>query len=331
MERLYIVGDAFFDREIEFELDNKTYLLLNLECVLSNEKVGYGKVGLSTTYDWEKNVYPEKTFVSLANNHTLDGGIKGLEDTIRYLEKYKIGYFGAGTEQNNYNNPYILKMNKNNICFLSYNCINSNNNGNGEMGIAHFDMDKVQKDIKSCIEKKHHKVVVCIHWGIEEALSYTNKQQQIAHMLIDYGADCVVGHHPHCTQPYEKYRGKYIFYSMGNFFFPNFKAKAFKSEENEEGIIYRKRQLWWNKKSILATIEDGNFNEIETVILKQRGNKIVKAGIFINKYIFFARIRTVIRKVLSMVISNIFTDGKLIDISYFSNELKLFRNRHKGE
>ena len=62
-------------------------------------------------------------------------------------------------------------------------------------------------------------VIVNIHWGVEYALNQTEQQQQLARNLINFGADIVIGSHPHVLQPVEKYKDGIIFYSMGNFVF----------------------------------------------------------------------------------------------------------------
>ncbi|PJA92516.1 MAG: hypothetical protein CO133_02800, partial [Candidatus Komeilibacteria bacterium CG_4_9_14_3_um_filter_37_5] len=56
-------------------------------------------------------------------------------------------------------------------------------------------------------------------------------QENIAHTLIDSGADLIIGHHPHVVQGKEKYRGKYIFYSLGNFVFDQYF-----SADTQEGL-----------------------------------------------------------------------------------------------
>ena len=62
-------------------------------------------------------------------------------------------------------------------------------------------------------------VVVHIHWGNEYETMYSTEQQNIAHALIDHGADLIIGSHPHVMQPAELYKGKVVFYSLGNFVF----------------------------------------------------------------------------------------------------------------
>ena len=62
-------------------------------------------------------------------------------------------------------------------------------------------------------------IIAYMHFGNEYSNSPNENQEKIAHELIDYGADIVIGSHPHVTQGIEMYNGKPIFYSLGNFIF----------------------------------------------------------------------------------------------------------------
>jgi poly-gamma-glutamate synthesis protein (capsule biosynthesis protein) len=70
-----------------------------------------------------------------------------------------------------------------------------------------------------------------MHWGIEYKIVNSPAQQQLAHLIIDNGADLIIGHHPHVVQNIEEYKGKLIFYSLGNFIFDQY----FK-EEVQQGL-----------------------------------------------------------------------------------------------
>ena len=69
---------------------------------------------------------------------------------------------------------------------------------------------------------KDHTKIVLIHWGLEQMGMPMPGQRVLARKMIDAGADLIIGSHPHVVQGYEKYRGKYIFYSLGNLLFPNY-------------------------------------------------------------------------------------------------------------
>jgi poly-gamma-glutamate synthesis protein (capsule biosynthesis protein) len=86
-------------------------------------------------------------------------------------------------------------------------------------------------------------VVVSLHWGIEYQPKPNAAQKELAHAVIDAGADIVAGHHPHVQQEPEVYNGRLIIYSMGNFVFalysepPARKTRLYRVYANKQGII----------------------------------------------------------------------------------------------
>ena len=70
-----------------------------------------------------------------------------------------------------------------------------------------------------------------VHWGQEYHLENSSSQQELAHKIIEAGADLIIGHHPHVVQSIEEYKGKLIFYSLGNFVFDQYF-----SEETRQGL-----------------------------------------------------------------------------------------------
>lgn len=73
--------------------------------------------------------------------------------------------------------------------------------------------------------------LVSVHWGVEYETRHNQFQEDFAHKLIDAGAEAVIGHHPHVPQDTERYNGKPIVYSLGNFLFD----QGF-SEETKKGM-----------------------------------------------------------------------------------------------
>ena len=67
-------------------------------------------------------------------------------------------------------------------------------------------------------------IIVSPHWGWEHHLEPVGQQRVLAHRLIDAGADLLIGHHTHTLQTIENYRGRSIYYSLGNFIFDQKKA-----------------------------------------------------------------------------------------------------------
>ncbi|MFA6537653.1 MAG: CapA family protein [Patescibacteria group bacterium] len=152
--------------------------------------------------------------VSLANNHILNQGQKGIAKTVEVLEKNKIDFCGlAGINLTS----KIIEKNGLKLVFLCYSydgfAVLQNN-----YGVNGLDIEKMKKDIEE-IRTQVDFVVISMHAGTEYAHTSGEVQQKFAHAGIDAGADLIIGHHPHVVQEMEKYKDKFIFYSLGNFIF----------------------------------------------------------------------------------------------------------------
>jgi len=148
---------------------------------------------------------------SLANNHTLDMGKKGLEETKEWLKKYGINFVGDPLSGNldNLNSSFL----RDNITFLAFNQI-------FPFMVKEEEIIKTTKTVKSL--NPDNFLIVSLHWGEEYELINSPAQQSLAHKIIEVGADLIIGHHPHVVQNIEKYQGKLIFYSLGNFIFDQY-------------------------------------------------------------------------------------------------------------
>lgn len=158
----------------------------------------------------------------LANNHVYDNLEDGFGKTIQFLEKSNIRYFGASLDNAEQNEPLIIEENGIKIALLNY--VTTDTNPNPPEGIKinlnYFNVESVINDINKIKGSVNH-IVLYLHWGgrVEGGFYPDFDQPQIARRLVDAGADLIIGHHSHTLQPYEKYKGKYIFYSLGNFCF----------------------------------------------------------------------------------------------------------------
>lgn len=88
----------------------------------------------------------------------------------------------------------------------------------GRPGMNPFTVGRAVEDIRR-YKDEHTAVLVSVHWGEQYVQVPHARQVNRAHKLIDAGADAILGHHPHCPQSVEVYRGRPIFYSLGNFVF----------------------------------------------------------------------------------------------------------------
>ncbi len=139
--------------------------------------------------------------VNLANNHTYDYLEVGYKDTLKALDDVKVPYFG-----NELYHIYEIKGIK--IGLIGYNFFASKTNKND-----------VLKGLNYLKEQPVDFIIANFHWGIEYNYKFNRTQQEMAYFAIDNGADLIIGHHPHIIQGLEKYKDKYIVYSLGNFVF----------------------------------------------------------------------------------------------------------------
>jgi hypothetical protein len=156
--------------------------------------------------------------VSISNNHLMDYNSEGMEDTIATLDRLNIRHTGGGRNLDEARRPATLKYGDTTIVILAY-CNRPPEEyyaTDSLPGITPLDMDLIRDDIAT-YRLEGNKVVVSLHWGIEQTHVPQKEQITTAHNIIDAGADAIIGHHPHWPQGIEIYRGKPIVYSLGNF------------------------------------------------------------------------------------------------------------------
>lgn len=230
--KILFVGDMMFDRTIRKATEEKgvehTFSCIkpflsgfdgvfgNLEGPITTESsrsinTNVGEYG-NTTFTFATNTAQllrdsNVVAVSLANNHIFDFGRDGVKSTKSELQKAGVGYFGDPLTIDN--KVIYLTHGGYKIAIIGYNAF---------LGVDTVD-DTVSliKDSRAYVDY----VFVFPHWG-EEYVSATELQKTTAHNFIDAGADVVIGAHPHVIQEIEEYKGKKIYYSLGNFIFDQY-------------------------------------------------------------------------------------------------------------
>ena len=156
--------------------------------------------------------------VTLANNHFRDFGDEGVLNTLSELSAYGIDYVGGGANATDAAAVLYKKICKETLAIV--NCCEH------ESSIATADhcgsnpLNPIQQyyAIQEA-KKKGDYVLVIVHGGVEHYQMPTPGMQEMYRFFIDAGADAVVNHHQHCYSGYEIYRGKPIFYGLGNLCF----------------------------------------------------------------------------------------------------------------
>ena len=227
--------------------------IVNLEGVLSDSPKGENK---DKTYRFRGDPgYVQilqsgsVELASLANNHTMDYGKRGYQDTQTALDAASIGYFANQT-------ACVREVNGIKLAFISMNSTTFNGNRKwAKKEIARL------KD-----EEGVHAVIFVVHAGQEYGKRRNALQETFGHQAIDMGADLVVMHHPHVVQGLEIYKNRTIVYSLGNFCFGGNKAvRALEAMVlraqltfGEEGS-YQGQLLSLYPAHISGTPEDNNY------------------------------------------------------------------------
>jgi poly-gamma-glutamate capsule biosynthesis protein CapA/YwtB (metallophosphatase superfamily) len=159
-------------------------------------------------------------YVSLANNHIRDAGGAGLLQTIANIRKHGIAYSGAGRNLAAARTPAILEAGGVKVAILGYDAIASSYHATAtRIGSAPLSAKNVKADVAAARTAGAQLVIVYPHWGTEYDDTPFAAQKQLARMIIDNGADMVIGNHAHWAAAMEIYKGKPIWYALGNFVF----------------------------------------------------------------------------------------------------------------
>jgi poly-gamma-glutamate capsule biosynthesis protein CapA/YwtB (metallophosphatase superfamily) len=158
--------------------------------------------------------------VTLANNHALDFGDAGLDETLDVLAGLDVAVVGAGRSREEARRPAIFDLGGGRVAVLSYAAARWNGSVDvpATGRIAWADPEDVAADVRAVCDDVSL-VVVVLHAGTEYAGQPAEDQVAVAHAAIDAGAGLVVGHHPHATQTVERYHDGLIVYSLGDALF----------------------------------------------------------------------------------------------------------------
>lgn len=146
--------------------------------------------------------------LSLANNHSYDYGSSAFQHTSELCLRYELVCGGLpSTLSEDSAHTQIINGREVSILFI-------------HTLYREPDTDTLRALLRSINQSEIQ--IAYVHWGEEYALTHNEEQRFLAEFLIDHGIDVVVGHHPHVVQDVEVYKGKAIFYSLGNFVFDQY-------------------------------------------------------------------------------------------------------------
>ena len=260
---------------------NYDYVVANLEGPITeskskslNDDGTYGKDLLFTfpTSTTEILKLLNIKIVSLANNHTDNFYRAGYESTQKFLKEANIKYFG---------NPYNANLDSDEnlseifcqkeicVAYIGYNQFTKNNssgliikeierlkNLNKEDKLGEGELENSSVDF----------IIIMPHWGEEYEKQANQNQEKLAKEWIDAGADAVIGAHPHVIQNSDVYKGKYIYYSLGNYIFDQW----FTSDvQNGLGV-----NIFFEKVSV-GKEGDAEHKVEKSISIKEENNKNV--------------------------------------------------------
>ncbi|MQN00903.1 MAG: CapA family protein [Lachnospiraceae bacterium] len=227
-EKYNAKGSSYFLNKVKSVFSKDDLTIVNLEGTLTNST---NRARKKFTFKG-KNEYTQilkkgsVEAVTVANNHSMDFGTQGFNDTKRAVR-------GAGIRCFGYDAISYKTIKGEKIAMIGVNALSSQGNKNAY----------VKSLINKAKKQKPNLIIIYFHWGIEGSSRPNSTQVQLAHNSINWGADLVLGSHPHVLQGIEKYKGKYIVYSMGNFCFG-----GNSNPRDKDTMIFQQTFTFKNKK-----------------------------------------------------------------------------------
>ena len=244
---------------VKDDIEAADVAIVNQEVILGGTELGLsGYPAFNGPYEVADAIVDAGFDVVLhATNHTLDKGKKGLLNCMNYWEENyeKVAVLGVFDSQDSYENDiYIYEEDGLKIAILNYTYGTNGIPLPSDMpyAVALLDKEKVIADLVKANEAADF-TVVCPHWGTEYQHKQSEEQEDWANLFLEYGADLVIGTHPHYIQPVEMLTGEngeemLVYYSLGNFI----------NSTNEKGRGTADRMVGGMAKVTVAKSENGD-------------------------------------------------------------------------
>ncbi|MEH7336117.1 CapA family protein [Neobacillus drentensis] len=253
--RLTFAGDTMFDWSVKQTVKQKgadyPFEFIKRELASSDLSVVNLETSITTGGTKQRKQYTFRSdpialsglknagfqLVSLANNHSLDFGLQGFTDTVANLKQYQLDYVGGGMNKDEAYSAQSYSIKGKIVKILAFSKVLPDFSWvatASKPGLANgYDISLINRTIQTEKEDADY-LFVFIHWGIETKRSPEPFQREWAKLMIDAGADGVIGSHPHVLQGFEYYKDKPIAYSLGNFLFPNY----IKGNAAQTGVLH---------------------------------------------------------------------------------------------
>lgn len=222
----FVINQSYNTSQISEEVKElfaqSNYNIVNLEAPVTNSESKIIKTGPHLKANKKSTLKILKSLkvnlCTLANNHVLDYDEQGVLDTLNFCKENNIETVGAGKNKEDAAKVLYLDSEVGKIAFINIaenEWASATENAAGANGMDLIDDVKQIQEAKS----KSDLLFVIVHGGHEYYNLPSPRMQKQYRFYIDNGADLVVGHHTHCISGSETYKGKQIYYSLGNFLF----------------------------------------------------------------------------------------------------------------
>lgn len=212
-----------------------------------------------------------------ANNHSNDAGLEGVVNTIQTLDDlgfYHTGTFQSAEEKEAYY-PLIIYKHQFKLAFLNYTYGTNGLKTRSPSIVNLIDEKQIEGDLKTAKALQPDAIIVIMHWGNEYQLIESKEQRDLATKLFDWGADLVIGAHPHVVQPIREQeiarpgaapKKGLVAYSLGNFI-------SGQRRENTDGGMMLEIDLVKDLSTGETSLDDHNYIPVWRYIRKDRNGK----------------------------------------------------------
>ena len=273
--RILFTGDVLLDRGVRRRIEKvgidsimsgvrelflrNDAVMINLECPLASVHTPVSKqiVFRADTVMASALRRNGVTHAALANNHSIDMGFRGLEETMASLSDNDIIVAGYGTDYSHRIAPVMIRKGDVEVAVFNNNAVPLENwprTSADKADILNISTDSLCHEIQRFShDNPTCWIVAYVHWGTEFSTTPSITQQIDAMKLFCAGACAIVGHHPHVIQEVQYSEGKPVFFSLGNFIFDQ------KGAERNKGLavdlLFTKDGLC-DTQSHLVTLEN---------------------------------------------------------------------------
>lgn len=277
-----------------------------------------------------KSILPAQAqiVVNLCNNHTFDAGTDEVFKTIKRCIGEGWHPFGAGRDISEASTPVIIERDGKTTTLLAVAHQEGALAGENTPGVFSDSNAELIKEKIITAKKNSDCVIVNYHGGEEFTFVPLPPRRNQLREYIEWGADIVIAHHPHVVQGYEKYKGKYVFYSLGNFVFDTpymhnirgtEQSVVVKLEIADEMTTYTTLFTEMDRKnSVINSIpQNKNFAELtddnydikwhndSVRLLKQRIHNLFQPFSRTSRHVFLVKLPATIQKPIRLLIGTL--------------------------